>query len=358
MDFGILFTSHPHKDREPYPHQAVHARVTEEIVTADRLGFDTAWLAEHHFSTEYGIMPDVWVYAGYLAALTKRIKLGMAVVTLPLSNPVRVVENAAFVDILSGGRVALGLGSGYRKYEFDGFGLDFEARRDMQDEALAMMQDLLRTGKTNRKGKYFTAAVEGDYELLPQPVQKPYPPLYLAGATERSIGAAGRNGYGLMLSTLTPFDTLAQQTALYRTYLAEASTEARANPGCGKIDIARWVYVAESDAQAKKDSAEGLMRHLNHFFGGHQSGYLGQVSQGKDSVSSALDYDALARSTIIHGSPATVVARIEELRAKTGLTSMMLHYPPWYGTDKAKASLELFAREVMPRLRAPAKAAE
>ena len=92
MDFGILFTSHPHKDREPYPHQAVHARVTEEIVTADRLGFDTAWLAEHHFSTEYGIMPDVWVYAGYLATLTKRIKLGMAVVTLPLSNPVRVVE--------------------------------------------------------------------------------------------------------------------------------------------------------------------------------------------------------------------------------------------------------------------------
>ena len=75
------------------------------------------------------------------------------------------------------------------------------------------------------------------------------------------------------------------------------------------------------------------------------------MSQGKDSVADALDYDALARSTIIHGSPATVVARIEELKAKTGLTSMMLHYPPWYGTEKAKASLELFAREVMPRLR-------
>ena len=351
MEFGILYTSHPHKDREPYPHQAVHARVTEEIIAADRLGFDTAWIAEHHFSTEYGIMPDVWVYAGYLAALTKRIKIGMAVVTLPLSNPVRVVENAAFVDILSGGRVELGLGSGYRKYEFDGFGLDFEARRDMQDEALTLMQDLLRTGKTSRRGKYFTAAIEGDYELLPQPVQKPYPPLYLAGATDRSIGAAGKHGFGLMLSTLTPFDTLATQVAHYRAQLAEASAEARANPAFGKVDIARWVYVAETDTQAKKDSAEGLIRHLNHFFGGHQSGYLGQTSQGKDSITSALDYDALARSTIIHGSPATVVARIQELKAKTGLASMMLHYPPWYGTEKAKASLELFAREVMPRLR-------
>ena len=159
MEFGILFTSQPHRDREPYPHRAVHQRVTDEIVAADRLGFDCAWLAEHHFSTEYGIMPDVWVYAGYLAALTRRIKLGMAVVTLPLANPVRTVENAAFVDILSGGRVVLGVGSGYRKYEFDGFGLDFEARRDMQDEAVDILLDLARTGRSARKGKHFTVDI-------------------------------------------------------------------------------------------------------------------------------------------------------------------------------------------------------
>lgn len=349
MQFGILFTSQPHRDREPYPHRAVHARVTDEIVTADHLGFNTAWIAEHHFSTEYGIMPDVWVYAAHLAALTKRIRLGMAVVTLPLANPVRTVENAAFVDILSGGRITLGLGSGYRKYEFDGFGLDFEARRDMQEEALDIVTTLFRARRLSHKGKYFTAIVEGDYELLPAPVQQPYPPLYLAGATERSIGVAGRRGLGLMLSTLTPFDELARQVVHYRARLAEASAQDRANPACGLIDVARWVYVAETDAKAKADSEEGLLRHLKHFFGGHQAGYLGQVSKGKDSVASALDYDTLARSTIIHGSPATVTARIEELKAKTGLTSLMLHYPPWYGTEKAKASLELFAREVMPR---------
>ena len=358
MEFGILFTSQPHKDREPYPHQAVHARVTDEIIVADRLGFDCAWLAEHHFSTEYGIMPDVWVYAGHLAAVTKRIKLGMAVVTLPLANPVRVVENAAFVDILSGGRVVLGLGSGYRKYEFDGFGLDFEVRRDMQDEALAIVLELFRTGRSNRKGEHFTAEIAGGYELLPQSIQKPYPPLFLAGATERSIGTAGRLGFGLMLSTLTPFDTLATQVAHYCACLEQASKEARANPGFGQVDIARWVYVAETDAKAKRDSEEDLLRHLKHFFGGDQSGYLGQVSQGKDSVASTLDYDTLARSTIIHGSPSTVVERVAELKAKTGLSSLMLHYPPWYGTEKAKASLELFAREVIPWVRPPAKAAE
>jgi alkanesulfonate monooxygenase SsuD/methylene tetrahydromethanopterin reductase-like flavin-dependent oxidoreductase (luciferase family) len=151
---------------------------------------------------------------------------------------------------------------------------------------------------------------------------------------------------------------LATQAAHYRANLAQASAEARANPGFGQIDVARWVYVAETDAQAKKDSEEGLMRHLNHFFGGHQSGYLGQVSQGKGGISTGLDYDTLARSTIIHGSPATVIERIEELKAKSGCTSLMLHYPPWYGTEKAKASLELFAEEVIPRFRAASKAAE
>ena len=112
MDFGILFTSHSNIDVEPYPHRDVHARVTREICRADQLGFDYAWLAEHHFSDQYGIMPDVFVYAGYLAALTKHIKIGTAVVTLPLSSPVRVAENSAFLDVLSQGRFVLGLGSG------------------------------------------------------------------------------------------------------------------------------------------------------------------------------------------------------------------------------------------------------
>ena len=142
MEFGILFTSHPNTEREPYPHRDVHARVTREIVRADEIGFDYVWVAEHHFSDQYGIMPDVFVYAAYIAALTRRIKIGTAVVTLPLANPLRVAENAAFVDILSQGRFALGLGSGYRQYEFDGFGLDFEARRDVQEEALPLLLDL------------------------------------------------------------------------------------------------------------------------------------------------------------------------------------------------------------------------
>jgi alkanesulfonate monooxygenase SsuD/methylene tetrahydromethanopterin reductase-like flavin-dependent oxidoreductase (luciferase family) len=324
MEFGVLFTSHPNIEAEPYPHRDVHARVTRQIVRADELGYDYAWVAEHHFSNEYGIMPDVFVYAAYLAALTERIKIGTAVVTLPLANPLRVAENTAFVDILSNGRFALGLGSGYRKYEFDGFGADFERRRDVQEEALPLLM-----------------------ELFPHALQEPHPPIFLAGATDRSIGAAAKMGFGLFLSSWTPFAELARQTATYRKHLEETPEALRGNPARGHVDIARWVYVADSDAKARRESEPVILRSLAHFSSGHTSGYLGTVSQ--DVGAKPRDYDALTRDIILHGSPATVVAKIEELQAMAGNSSIMLHFPPWYGAEKALASLELFAGEVMPK---------
>jgi alkanesulfonate monooxygenase SsuD/methylene tetrahydromethanopterin reductase-like flavin-dependent oxidoreductase (luciferase family) len=354
MEFGILFTSHSNLELEPYPHRDVHARVTREVVRADELGFDYAWVAEHHFSNEYGIMPDVFVYAGYLAALTSRIKIGTAVVTLPLANPVRVAENAAFVDILSGGRFALGLGSGYRKYEFDGFGIDFDARRDIQEEALPLLIELLHNKRVDHRGKQFRFKIDGQYELFPHALQEPHPPIFLAGATERSIAVAGRMGLGLMLSTWTPFEELARQIEGYRAALEETPQPLRANPARGHVDIARYVYVAETDAKARAESEAVIMRHLHHFSSGHTSGYLGTVSQG--GATNQRDYDALDRDIILHGSPATVIAKLERLRDMTGVASLMLHYPPWYGVDKALASLELFAAEVMPKFKPPERA--
>jgi alkanesulfonate monooxygenase SsuD/methylene tetrahydromethanopterin reductase-like flavin-dependent oxidoreductase (luciferase family) len=354
MDFGILFTSHPNTDTEPYPHRDVHARVTREILRADALGYDCAWLAEHHFSNEYGIMPDVFVYAGYLAALTKSIRIGTAVVTLPLANPLRVAENAAFVDILSEGRFVLGLGSGYRKYEFDGFGVDFENRRDIQEEALPLLMELLQRKRTAHRGAHFSFKVDGAYELYPHALQEPHPPVYLAGATERSIAVAGRMGLGLMLSSWTPFAELARQTEKYRAHLEETPVALRQNPARGRIDIARLVYVAETDAIARRDSEGGILRHLEHFASGQTSGYLGTVQE--KTIGGRTGYDALTRDIILHGSPATVADKIAHLRERAGATSIMLHYPPWYGAEKALASLELFATEVAPKFRASAPA--
>jgi alkanesulfonate monooxygenase SsuD/methylene tetrahydromethanopterin reductase-like flavin-dependent oxidoreductase (luciferase family) len=346
MEFGVLFTSHPNPKEEPYPHREVHARTTDEILEAERLGYDTAWIAEHHFATSYGIMPDCFAYMAYLAARTGRINIGAAVITLPLYDPIRVVENTSFVDILSNGRVRLGVGSGYRPYEFEGLGKDFDGRRDVVEEAIGLMFDAWHRHRWDHKGKYFAGTVR-------DPVQMPHPPLYMAGGTDRSIGYCGRNGFGLMLSTLPGVETLAAQTSLYKRELANASAERRKNPAAGNIDIARWVYIADSDQQARADTEEAIVRHIAHFGGSGTSGYLGSVSEkGKE-----LNYDDLHATTLLHGSAETVVTRLREMQARTGMTSLLLHYPPYYGREKTMKSLRLFAERVMPAFRPPARRA-
>ena len=348
MKFGILFTSHPDAESEPYPHRDVHARVTGQIVEADRLGFDIAWIAEHHFSNQYGILPDPFSYIGYLAARTERIRLGTAVMTLPLHNPVRIAENAAFVDILSGGRFILGIGSGYRPYEFEGLGIPFDERHDIQEEAVPVLLEALHKRRLDHDGRYHRGRIEDDYEIYPVSLQQPHPPLYMAAGSERSIAVAGRHGFGLMLSTLPGFGALAAHTAFYRARLAEAPAPWDANPGAGHVDIARWVYVAETDAKAKAESEEGIIRHLRNFLTKGTAGYLGRISEKEMSID--LDYDELAETTLIHGSPDTVIARLRKLRDMTGMTSLVLHYPPYYGNERAHRMLRLFAETVLPAL--------
>ena len=171
----------------------------------------------------------------------------------------------------------------------------------------------------------------------------------MAAGTERSFGFAADHGFGLMLSTLPAFSTLAGQVAYYREKIAAAPSSPRDNPARGRVDIARWVYVAESDEQARADTEHGIIRHLRAFQGAGTAGYLGSVSEkGRETQ---LDYGDLSGSTIIHGSPETVIQRIKALREATGLDSLLLHYPPYYGTDKVKNMLRLFAREVIPEFR-------
>ena len=138
----------------------------------------------------------------------------------------------------------------------------------------------------------------------------------------------------------------------YRALLEETPARLRANPARGHIDVARLVYVAETDEAARRDSEAGILRHLAHFSSGHASGYLGTVQE--KTVGDRSGYVALALDIILHGSPETVAEKIAHLRDAVGATSIMVHYPPWYGIEKALASLELFATEVAPKFRTDA----
>jgi len=117
---------------------------------------------------------------------------------------------------------------------------------------------------------------------------------------------------GLMLSTLTRKDDLATQIAHYQTRMNDASAELTSNPAFGHVDVARWVYVAETDAKAKEESEAGIVKHISAFMGKNTAGYLGTEQKGDvDDVS----YDELAETTLLHGSPGTVIEKIEEATA-------------------------------------------
>ena len=351
MQVGILYTSHPDPKTEPYPHQKVHERVTREILEIEQLGFDSIWIAEHHFSNRYGIMPDPFSYLAYLAARTSVIKLCAGVMVVPLHHPLRIVENAAFVDILSNGRFQLGLGSGYRPYEFDGLGVSYEERRKIQAEAIPLILDGFHKKRVSASGKYFKFDVSDEWEIFPQPLQLPHPPMYMGAGTNESIAAAARYGFGLMQSTLPNVRVIGEHIEHYRKHTRETPAHLRRNPAFGDVDVARMTFVAPTDAKAKELSEQGITSHMKSFMAGGSKtgGYLGDVSDKSGDEQFA--YDNLMDGTILHGSPDTVLRKIEAFKA-VGTTSLMLHYPPYYGQERTLEMLRLFAKEVLPHVQA------
>jgi alkanesulfonate monooxygenase SsuD/methylene tetrahydromethanopterin reductase-like flavin-dependent oxidoreductase (luciferase family) len=145
----------------------------------EELDFDGLWVSEHHFR-DYGTVPNIFTMLAYLAGRTERIRLGSGVVVLPLHDPVHVAEEAAMVDLLSGGRLDLGVGRGYQSIEFDGFGRDLSEARERFDEALDTITGLWANETYQHEGRFYRT---GEVNLLPRPVQQPHPPLYVAAVS-------------------------------------------------------------------------------------------------------------------------------------------------------------------------------
>jgi len=324
----------------------VYDRGTQRVKIMDHSGYDCVWIAEHHFSNTYGILPDPFSYLAYLAAKTTRIKLGAAVMVVPLHHPMRIVENAAFIDILSDGRFQLGLGSGYRPYEFEGLGMSYEQRREIQQEAIPLILQGFHDKRVNADGKHFKFKMDEQYEIFPHPIQKPHPPFFMGAGTDESMQFAAEHGFGLMQSTLPPLEVIGEHIQHYRKHMKSAPAPLNQNPAFGRVDVVRMVYVAPTDALAREQSEAGITHHMKAF--GQAGSYLGDVTGG--AKEDQLSYDYLAENTILHGSPETVIRKIEAFR-DIGATSIMVHYPPYYGLEQTLDMLRLFAKGVLPHLR-------
>ena len=187
MQFGIftIVPWHESKGQQQSLNEAL-----AQIELADQLGIEEVWLGEHSFS-RHGLLSGIWSFAGMVAGRTKNIRIGTAVVVLPLHNPILVAEEAAMIDVISGGRLNLGIGAGYQRQEFDGLGIDINTSRQRFFEAVEVIKKAWTEETLTFHGKFTNV---DDLWVLPKPIQKPHPPLFQAVSTSpESIDFAARN---------------------------------------------------------------------------------------------------------------------------------------------------------------------
>src|SRR5215471_4266279 len=176
------------------PSQEIYARAIEQAQAAEDLGFRNIWLAEHHFST-YGYLGRPVQLATYIAAKTKRLRVGTAVIVVPLHHPLVVAEEIATLDLLAEGRVDIGLGRGYQFYEFERLGLELDTARARWEEAVDIILEALAGKSFSYSGKLFTIP---ETMVFPQPLQKPHPPIWVTAQSPESVAATVRRGFNLL----------------------------------------------------------------------------------------------------------------------------------------------------------------
>lgn len=227
----------------------VMALTNEAVVLAERLGFDAAWFAEHHF-TSASICASPLLMTAHCAALTRRIRLGPAVVVLPLHHPLRVVQEIAMLQTLLGGRLNLGLGTGHQPHEFESFGVDIRQRTEILMEGWDILEQGLGTGVVDHRGTHF--------RIPPTPLTIGacgMPALFLAGGSPEMLARAARAGG-------TPFISQGLRTAeaaLPMKAKVEAAWRGAGHVGPMPLAVQRYVFVTD-DAAEMRQAAEGLLR--------------------------------------------------------------------------------------------------
>ena len=189
MDFGVFnLLQHRHRSKPP---QRVIEEALEHTRLAEELGFSRVWFAEHHFSN-YSLCPSPLILCAQAAAMTKRVRVGSAVLILPLHAPARLVAEIALVDALSGGRLDVGVGSGYQPYEFERLGADIARNKAVFNEMLDTIELGLRRPSFEYAGE---ALAQPPTAINVRPLQTPRPPIWIAGADPNSHRRCARDGY-------------------------------------------------------------------------------------------------------------------------------------------------------------------
>ena len=327
MKFGVLqFFSWTRR----VPLQTVYERALQRIEIMDRTGYDCVWLAEHHFNT-YSVCPSINVMATHVAARTRNLRIGMAVSLAAFYNPLRLAEEVAMVDVLSGGRVNWGAGRGFDRVEFEAFGVPVEESSDRFREAVEIVLTAWGNDRLSYQGKFWS--YDG-IEVLPKPLQSPHPPVWLAATSPDSIRRAAEKGYDILQDPHATHTEIGKKRDHYREVLAEHGfpTEGRVIP------TARLIALGETDQEADDVARSGA--------GWIISSYSNAKKRAGPPAAHHLVADPIARymnEVVVRGTPEKVIDKVQELRDTIGLDYFMC-------APLSHKSFVLFTEKVLPKL--------
>jgi len=344
MEFGIFMTM---QSPEVASAAHVYARALEIAQAADDLGFSKLWLAEHHF-TNYAYSSRPLLLLSHIAAKTRRIHLGPAIVPIPLHHPLIVAEELAALDVLSGGRVEVGLGKGYQQYQYDRFGMVKGDDHQRYLESIEVVQRALHQSLFEYSGERFTIPPT---RLFPEPTQAHMPFWLVVNSSNReSVAHAVRMGMNMFTGVLEPISRLTDMRRQYPDLFAAAPDL--------QVGTQRPVYVAANAADARdalraarwNGRATVRLRH--------------DVAQVRDGVVNAAPLagepsdEEMLNDYVVIGTADECIAQLRRIQQGLGCDYFSGSF--WFGDlgqTRVLASMERFARDVMPAFAATAQPA-
>jgi luciferase family oxidoreductase group 1 len=348
MDWGLFYLM---QRDEAWTEQAVYDSALEQTLHAESFGYHSVWIAEHHFN-DYGLCPAPTVLAAFIAARTATLRLGMGVSLLPLHHPVDLAEQLAVLDVVSGGRLDVGIGRGGTLQDYETFQSDRNDSRQRVEEGIALMQQCWSGEPFDFQGRFHSAA---RVHARPRPTQRPHPPLYVAANSEDSVQSAARLGLPTLSSFFVPVEDLRRRRHLYRE---TARAAGRSTEEIERLERESWgmqvVHVAPARAEAVRTVEGPFMGYQRRLARLRSEGTGGSVPGSFDRSFVRLRpfHEYLANGMAVVGAPEDVAEGLQAYLAATGYRRVMLLMAvPGLETGPALRSMRLFAQEVAPAIK-------
>jgi alkanesulfonate monooxygenase SsuD/methylene tetrahydromethanopterin reductase-like flavin-dependent oxidoreductase (luciferase family) len=331
MQFGLLYDFR-NPSRWRVSNERLYAQTIEQMVYAEQLGFDSVWISEHHFVDD-GYCPSLLTMAAHVAARTSRVRIGTSVLLLPFHDPLRVAEDANTVDILSGGRLDLGIGLGYRAEEFEAFGFPRRQRPARFEENLAILRNALAGEPFTHAGRYHR--IERPITVTPPGIQQPAVPIWCAASSLPAAQRAARERLHL---------TIRGSRDVYDAWADGLRAEGE-DPAQYQCVTRRSYCVTDDPERAWRD----LGPHVRYQTEAYDEWGAAGLQTTTDSQA---ELERRARQTWMIGNAEEVEAMIRAYHERLPFTQLLsFGVPPGMEPEMMNPALERFAREVMPRLR-------